>query len=364
MVVFLDGDYSDYPEEMALLVDPIIDRAADIAAGSRILGYREEGALSPQARFGNWLACGLIRLFWGASYSDLGPFRAVRASALNRLSMRDKTYGWVVEMQIKATRAGLRVLEVPISYRLRIGKSKITGTFTGVLKAGVKILFTVFVLAIGSFYQGRIRRAGDRLIIFTRYPEPGKTKTRLIPALGPEEAARLQRKLAESTFAVVNQVKKQRRISVEVHYTGGNEEMMRQWLGPAAILKQQGKGNLGARIARAFCEAFQSRMKRVLIIGTDCPGLTVEILLQALDALKSNDMVVGPAKDGGYYLIGLRFEIPDLFKDIPWGTANVLESTLERAYRVGINPVLLETLEDVDRPEDLHLLQQRQWRTA
>jgi hypothetical protein len=112
--------------------------------GSRVLGRREKGALTLQARFGNRLACLLIRTFWGVAYSDLGPFRAIRASSLALLKMRDKDYGWTVEMQVKASICGLRSLEVPVCYRRRIGKSKVSGTIKGVILAGWKILFTLF----------------------------------------------------------------------------------------------------------------------------------------------------------------------------------------------------------------------------
>ena len=140
IVVFLDGDYSDYPQEMGSLVDPILGGRADMVIGSRVLGEREAGALTPQQRFGNWLATRLIRLIWGVRYTDLGPFRAIAAPALSRLAMRDRTYGWTVEMQIKAALAGMRSVEVPVRYRRRIGISKISGTVKGTIKAGCKIL--------------------------------------------------------------------------------------------------------------------------------------------------------------------------------------------------------------------------------
>lgn len=144
VLVFLDGDYSDYPEEMALLVDPILNEEADMVIGSRVLGEREPGALTPQARFGNWLSCLLIRLFWGARFTDLGPFRALRWTALKQLQMADPDYGWTVEMQIKAAQLGLKTKEVPVRYRKRIGKSKVSGTVRGVFGAGSKILWTIF----------------------------------------------------------------------------------------------------------------------------------------------------------------------------------------------------------------------------
>ncbi len=143
IVVFVDADYSDHPEELPRLVAPILAGEADLVIGSRVLGDREPGALLPQARAGNLVACLLIRLLYGHRYTDLGPFRAVRWQALERLGMADPDFGWTAEMQVKALRHGLRVAEVPVSYRRRVGVSKITGTVVGTLRAGYKILWTV-----------------------------------------------------------------------------------------------------------------------------------------------------------------------------------------------------------------------------
>ncbi|MFN8006785.1 MAG: TIGR04283 family arsenosugar biosynthesis glycosyltransferase [Terriglobia bacterium] len=148
VIVFIDADFSDYPEEMQHLIDPILHGEADMVIGSRTLGQRETGALTLQQRFGNRLACRLIRLFWRVSYTDLGPFRAVRAATLAELGMKDRGYGWTVEMQIKAARQGVRIQEVPVSYRKRIGKSKISGSVRGVVGAGTKILTTIFLAAL------------------------------------------------------------------------------------------------------------------------------------------------------------------------------------------------------------------------
>jgi len=143
VLVFLDGDYSDHPAEMSRLVEAI-ERGADLVIGSRALGQAEPGALLPQARFGNRLACWLIRLLYGYRYTDLGPFRAVRWEAYERLGMQDTNFGWTCEMQVKALRRGLKVAEVPVSYRRRVGVSKITGTISGTLRAGYKIILTIF----------------------------------------------------------------------------------------------------------------------------------------------------------------------------------------------------------------------------
>lgn len=150
IVVFLDADFSDHPDEMDRLVDPIVEGRADIVIGSRVLGTREPGALVPHARFGNLLACTLIRLFWGAKFTDLGPFRSVRRSTLEMLDMRDTNYGWTVELQVKAARDGFSIIEAPVSYRRRIGRSKISGTVKGTVLAGTKILSTIFLAAVGG----------------------------------------------------------------------------------------------------------------------------------------------------------------------------------------------------------------------
>lgn len=142
-VAFLDADYSDHPEELPRVLEPLASGRADLAVGSRMLLPASRAALLPQARFGNWLASRLLRLRFGVAVTDLGPFRAVTRSALALLAMDDRDYGWTVQMQARALRLGLRVVEVPVSYRPRIGTSKISGTVVGSVRAGVKILATI-----------------------------------------------------------------------------------------------------------------------------------------------------------------------------------------------------------------------------
>lgn len=144
IVVFLDGDYSDYPEQMTDLVQPIVEENYDMVIGSRALGNKEGGAMMPQQIFGNWLATGLMKLLYNASFSDLGPFRAIRYSSLMDLGMCDENYGWTVEMQVKAAKKKLNFTEVPVDYKKRIGTSKVTGTIKGTVMAGYKILLTIF----------------------------------------------------------------------------------------------------------------------------------------------------------------------------------------------------------------------------
>ncbi len=143
IVVFLDGDFSDYPEEIIKLLEPIEDGQVDFVLGSRMILGESRQALLPQARYGNRLAVFLIRLFFRQRYTDLGPFRAIRYESLKRLKMQDIDFGWTVEMQIKAVREKLRILEIPVRYRERVGISKITGTISGTFRAGTKIIYTI-----------------------------------------------------------------------------------------------------------------------------------------------------------------------------------------------------------------------------
>jgi glycosyltransferase involved in cell wall biosynthesis len=144
VVIFLDADHSDYPEEIPLLLKPILDGNADLVIGSRALGQKEQGSMTPQQIFGNWLATRLLKLFYGVKFTDLGPFRAIRFSTLLQIDMQDKTYGWTVEMQLKAAKNDFRCVEVPVRYRRRIGFSKISGTVKGTILAGYKIIATIF----------------------------------------------------------------------------------------------------------------------------------------------------------------------------------------------------------------------------
>jgi len=150
IIVFMDGDYSDRGSEMHLLVDPIATGQVDMVIGSRTLGTAEAGSLTPQQRWGNWLACSLIRLFWGARYTDLGPYRAISSDSLRTMDMQDRAFGWTVEMQLKAILHGVRWREVPVSYFNRIGVSKISGTVHGTILAGHAIIGTILRTALSS----------------------------------------------------------------------------------------------------------------------------------------------------------------------------------------------------------------------
>jgi rSAM/selenodomain-associated transferase 2/rSAM/selenodomain-associated transferase 1 len=193
----------------------------------------------------------------------------------------------------------------------------------------------------------------ERLLVFSRYPEPGKTKTRLASALGVEGAARLQRAMAEHALSRARTIAAERPVGLEVHYEGGSERLMAEWLGLGLAYRPQVGGDLGARMDNGFAQAFRAGADKVVLVGTDCPGITSTILRNAFDLLGFFDLVLGPARDGGYYLIGLRREAPELFCDVPWGMATVASRTLKRAKELGLRAVTVDPLVDVDRPEDL-----------
>jgi uncharacterized protein len=193
------------------------------------------------------------------------------------------------------------------------------------------------------------KRMNDRLIIMTKYPEPGKTKTRLIPALGAIGAAQVHRQLGQHTVQQVSG------FNPEIHYAGGSLSLMRQWLGDFHFFLQ-GDGDLGDRMSQAFAQGFQSGRDRIVMIGTDCPAIEASLIQQAFTMLLQNDLVLGPARDGGYYLIGLRAYYPQLFKNILWSTETVFDHTLKIAIEHRISYDVLIPLSDIDRPEDLALL--------
>ncbi len=195
-----------------------------------------------------------------------------------------------------------------------------------------------------------------RLIVFSRYPEPGKTKTRLIPALGATGAAQLQRRLSEATLATARQLQRLRPdVEVAIYYAGGDRAAMTAWLGQATYCPQ-GEGDLGNRLQRAFAAAWEAGCQGAIAIGIDCLELEAAILARGLDCLLACDVVLGPATDGGYYAIGLRGDCPAVFTGIDWGSDRVLGQTLTIARSLKLSLGLLPYRRDIDRPHDLWAL--------
>jgi len=345
--VFMDADAADDPADLPRLLEPIGRGAADFVVGSRTRGPTDRGALLPQQRFGGWLACLLMRWLYGVRHTDLGPFRAITARGLDQLAMDDVNFGWTVQMQVRAAVRGLRHVELPVAYRKRIGRSKIAGTLRGLFGAGTKIIATVFNEARPSVRRRYAEwRPKWRVCLFCRYPAPGSCKTRLIPMLGDEGAAQLHRDMAEHAFAEAQACCHRQPAGLEVWYTGADEGAFRDWLGDGAAYREQPDGDLGERLTAALRA---DQLTPTIFIGTDCPGLTADVLSQAIRLAQANTTVIGPAKDGGYYLIANP--TPGMFQAIDWGTGDVLRQTQAAAGDRRV--VLLDELTDVDRPEDL-----------
>ena len=193
----------------------------------------------------------------------------------------------------------------------------------------------------------------SRIIVFTRYPIPGRTKTRLIPTLGAKGAADLQRHLTEQVVETVRQCSQSCGVQVEIRFNGGSATLMSRWLGTNLVYRRQEGRDLGEKMFNSFQQAFAEGSLKVILIGADIPDLTVTILEASLDLLDENDVVLGPANDGGYYLLGLREPTPSIFQNISWGSSRVLAETSQRAYGLGLKLGFVKTLDDVDSPQDI-----------
>jgi uncharacterized protein len=201
----------------------------------------------------------------------------------------------------------------------------------------------------------RIREINQKIILFTKYPRPGEVKTRLISTIGSDKACAIHKKMTLKTFALLQLLIKKTPVTLEIHYMGARLKEMQTWLGNKFNYIEQGNGSLGDKMSKAFSDSFTQGFKKIIIIGTDCPELNLSILKQSFNLLKRHDLILGPATDGGYYLIGLSRIAPSLFFDIPWSTEKVLNKTIEIAQKENLSYDLLQTLSDIDRKEDLKL---------
>jgi rSAM/selenodomain-associated transferase 1 len=351
-VAFLDGDYADDPGGLPQLLAPIEQGMAEMVIGSRT-ARAAPGSLTLQQRVGNRLACALMRGFFGIRYTDLGPFRVIRRQALEQLGMRDQTFGWTVEMQAKAALHRLRVVEVPVRYRPRIGRSKISGTIRGTARAGAAILWTILALQLrrcssrGTPPEGTPPR---RLLVFLKYPTPGAVKTRLAASVGARAASEVARSCTELTLARLARFRDEAALCVDPPEA---LERARAWIDPGWRLHPQRGMGLGERLVAAFAQAFAEGARRVIAIGTDSPWLEPDDLETAFDVLEQAPVTVGPTEDGGYYLIGLSQPAPRLFEGVPWGTSSVYTETLAQAALLGLRVQTLPLGYDLDRVEDV-----------
>ncbi|MCH8851982.1 MAG: TIGR04283 family arsenosugar biosynthesis glycosyltransferase [Planctomycetes bacterium] len=353
VIVFVDGDGSSDCRELQDLLAPLRRDQADLVIGWR--RFPDRGSMTLPQRLGNSWFCLLVRLRWGVQGHDMGPFRAVTRRALNKLQMSDRTWGWTLQMQIKAHLLGLRTVEVPVRWRHRLaGRSKISGTLIGVIRACGRITATFAQYAL--FYRCHARNPRDVVVAFFKYPLPGRVKTRLGRGVGEAGATQIYHRLAVRCYRQLDSLQQSGLADVAVFGAGRTTTSFREWLPGARYYWPQPDGELSCRLRRAFALAFAGGAPRVAAIGTDSPGLDDEMISCAFGELRRADVVVVPNTDGGYALIAMKQPHALLFEDIDWSTPSVLTQTRQRAERFGLRLSELPAVPDIDTAEDLHHL--------
>jgi rSAM/selenodomain-associated transferase 1 len=361
IIILMDGDGSDVPEDIVRVWEPVQKGQADLAMGSRVRGQREPGALTPQQRAGNAVGTLLLRWLYGVRVTDLGPLRAIRRETLLRMQMSEMTYGWSAEMLAKAGRLGLRVLEMPVDYRRRAGgTSKVAGTLSGTVKASSRILRT-----IAHYHRWEAAPQKQALFIMARMPLAGQTKTRLGASIGIEAATALYRAFLHDLGERFTQAAARDGYDLYWCYAAPDDiddtAFAAQVPAGGGLLRQEG-ADFAARLWQGFQTLGARGYERVVVIGSDSPHLPAAWVARAFAALATHDVVIGPAQDGGYYLLGQRVsgaDAPvDLFSGITMSTATVCAETLARAEVVGLSVALMPATFDIDHAEDLDQLRQ------
>lgn len=359
-LLFMDADGSDDLDSAARVARALLDGDADLCLGSRTHGRVEPGALTIQQRAGNAVATVALRALCRLHVSDLSPVKAIWRADLLAMDPCERTYGWTAELLVKAARAGYRVRETPVNYHRRAGGvSKVSGNFRAGVKAGISILTTIARYA-------RWRPASDgkplasrknMLVIVAKYPQPGAVKTRLGCGIGHEQAANLYRSFLLDLRERFEAARQRGGYCLCWAYAPGLPSM-RPIVGASARLHPQRGGDFAERLRAITRDVAAQGYQRVVILGSDSPQIGGEVVEQAFAALDSHDVAIGPAEDGGYYLIGLRLRPapPDLFTGIRMSTATVLRETVERAHERQLRVALLETSFDIDEPADLERL--------
>jgi rSAM/selenodomain-associated transferase 1 len=365
IVVQMDGDGSDVPEDILRVWDLIRSGSADLAMGSRTRGHHEPGALTPQQIAGNAVGAGLLRLLHGVRLSDIGPLRAIRRETLLRLQMAEMTYGWSAEMLVKVARLGLRIAEVPVDYRRRAGgRSKVAGTLTGTVKASYSILSTILRYArwhpdaTSQLFAPRVasRRA---LFIVARLPVPGQTKTRLAREIGAQAATDLYRAFLRDLGERFAAAAERAGYDLVWYYTtpeAADEADFAACVPARARFLRQGCGELGDRLWQGFQSLHAQGYEQIVVLGSDSPQVPAAWIDDAFRLLDAHDVVVGPARDGGYYLLGQRGAPVDLFTSIPMSTPSVCVQTIDLAREAGRSVTFAPSTFDIDHVSDLAAL--------
>ena len=359
VVLLMDADGSDDLAGAGRVAEVVLRGEADLAMGTRTLGRAETHSLTPQQRMGNAIGALLLRLLYGVRVSDIGPTRAIRRSALLQLDMREMGYGWSVEMLAKAARAGLRIRELPVDYRARTaGRSKVSGTLRGTLLASQHILITILRYRRWRVPQTCPRRA---LFVVVRVPTHGMTKTRLGRSIGHEAATKLYAAFVQDLGARLTSAARRDGYDLYWFYAGpagaGTAAIERLLPPDSRLLPQVGAG-FGERLLHGFRALRARGYDEIAVLGSDSPHIPSGWIRDAFDALTTHDVLLGPARDGGYYLLALRArrEIDDLFTGITMSTPTVCAETIERATRLGHTLRLGRMTFDVDEVSDLRTL--------
>jgi rSAM/selenodomain-associated transferase 1 len=370
VLILMDGDGSDVPEDILRVWEPVQAGVADLAMGSRVRGQCEPGALTPQQRVGNAVGATLLRWLYGVRVSDIGPLRAIRRATLLRMEMSEMTYGWSAEMLGKAGRLGLRVYEVPVDYRRRAGgTSKVAGTLSGTIKASARILRTI--TRYRRWRPTRREKVSEKegnnprqaLFIMARLPIAGQTKTRLGNAIGAEPTAELYQAFLHDLGERFTRAAARDNYDLYWFYAApdgvGNAVFADCIPAGGAILRQEGP-DFAARLWYGFQTLSRRGYDRIVVIGSDSPHLPAAWVAQAFEALATHEVVIGPAQDGGYYLLGQRVNVSpvDLFSGITMSTATVCANTLARAEAIGLRVALTPTTFDIDEYGDLERLRE------
>lgn len=368
VVLLLDADGSDDLAGAARVADIVLRGNADLAVGSRTLGTVAAHALTPQQRAGNAVGALLLRLLYGLRVSDIGPTRAIRRDALLQLDMREMGYGWSVEMLAKAARAGLRIHELPVDYHARTaGKSKVSGTLRGTLLASQHILATLLRYQRWHLEEPPVgvaltpahpRRA---LFVVVRVPTCGKTKTRLGQGIGHDAATALYAAFVQDLSIRFTSAAHRDGYDLYWFYTDPAAEgtaALEHLLPYGSMLQPQIGADLGERLLHGFRTLQARGYDEIAVLGSDSPHIPAAWIHEAFDALATDDLVLGPACDGGYYLLALhaRPEIDDLFTGITMSTPSVCAETIARARTLGRTLHLARMTFDVDEPENLQTL--------
>lgn len=367
-VLLMDADGSDDPAGAATIAALVLSGAADLAMGSRTRGTVERGALTPQQRSGNAVGAMLLRTLYGIRVSDIGPTRAIHRDTLLALDMREMGYGWSTEMLAKAARAGLRIREAPVSYHCRAGgKSKVAGTLSGTLKASIHILRTLnryrrWQPGVSGATGIRVRTSRDALFIMARLPVPGQTKTRLGAAIGHENAAALYAAFLCDLGVRFTHSAVCDGYDLYWYYAApmdASEGDFAACVPSGGAYLRQPTGDFTSRLRAGFAALARRGYERVVVLGSDSPHVPAAWVADAFNALDAHHVVIGPARDGGYYLLGQNVAgvgPTDLFTGIEMSTPRVCRETIARAHAAGLSVAHAPKTFDVDEAADLMTL--------